>query len=59
MIENLQAAMGQYLPNDEALVQIDSEVKSPAILTSGMLKDFGKDRDAAESVKKGGDSRYG
>lgn len=59
VIENLQAAMGQYLPNDEALVQIDSEVKSPAILTSGMLKDFGKDRDAAESVKKGGDSRYG
>lgn len=58
-IENLRAALGQYLPDDEALVQIDSEVKSPAILTSGILKDFGKDRDAVESVKKGGDSRYG
>lgn len=58
-IADLRAAMGRYLPEDETLVQIDSEVKSPSILTSGMLKDFGKDSDAVESVKKGGDSRYG
>lgn len=59
VIEHLRAALGNYLPENEDLVVIESSIGAPAILQSGILKDFADQPDAREAVKKGGDGRYG
>jgi hypothetical protein len=59
VIEHLRATLGAYLPDDEDLVVIEAPIGSPAILQSGILKDFADEPDAREAVQKGGDGRYG
>ena len=59
VIEHLRVALGAYLPDDEDLVVIEGPIGAPAILKSGILKDFADEPDAREAVKKGGDGRYG
>lgn len=59
VIEHLRASLGAYLPDDENLVVIEESVGAPAILQSGILKDFANEPDAREAVQKAGDSRYG
>lgn len=59
VIEHLRAALGAYLPDDEDLVVIQAPVGAPAILQSGILKEFADEPEAREAVKKGGDGRYG
>lgn len=59
VIEHLRAALGNYLPDDEDLIEFQAPIGAPAILQSGILKDFADQPDAREAVKKGGDGRYG
>lgn len=59
VIEHLRAALGDYLPDDEDLVEFEAPIGAPTILQSGILKDFADQPDAREAVKKGGDGRYG
>lgn len=59
VIEHLRATLGAYLPDDEDLVVIEARIGAPAILQSGILKDFADEPDAREAVQKGGDGRYG
>ncbi len=59
VIEHLRASLGTYLPDNEDLVVIEAPIGAPAILQSGILKDFADEPDAREAVQKGGDGRYG
>lgn len=59
VIELLRAALGDFLPNDEDLVLIETPIGAPTILQAGILKDFADEPDARDAVKKGGDGRYG
>lgn len=59
VIEHLRATLGDYLPDDEDLIEFEAPIGAPAILQSGILKDFADQPGAHEAVKKGGDGRYG
>lgn len=59
VIEHLRATLGYYLPDDEDLVLMEAQIGAPAILQSGLLKDFADEPGAREAVQKGGDGRYG
>jgi hypothetical protein len=52
----LCALFGDYLPDDVELLVLEG---SAAILTTGMLKDAGREPAAQRAVKLGGDSRFG
>jgi hypothetical protein len=59
VIEHLRAALGAYFPDNEDLVLIEAPIGAPAILQTGILKDFANEPDTQRAVKKGGDGRYG
>lgn len=52
----LCALFGDYLPDDAELLVVEG---SASILTTGMLKDAGREPAAQRAVKLGGDSRFG
>lgn len=57
-ISTLRGALGNYVPEDEAVVAVET-LEAPTILTTGMLKELGAEPKARSSVKIGGDDRYG
>jgi len=59
VIEHLRAVLGDYLPDDGDLVVMEAPIGAPAILQSGILKDFADEPGVREAVQKGGDGRYG
>jgi len=52
----LCALFGDYLPDNAELLVVEG---SASILTTGMLKDVGREPAAQQAVKLGGDSRFG
>ena len=58
-VTSLAALMGHYMPTDLDYLSIEVLDGGPAILRSGLLKELGDEPTARESVKVGGDERYG
>jgi hypothetical protein len=58
VVEHLRGALGRFLPDDPDLIAIEA-TGAPAILRSGILKDFADEPEARDAVRKGGDDRYG
>lgn len=57
-LASLVQAFGDRLPDDHTLIKADG-VASPAVLTSGLIKQMGREPAPQEAVKREGDRRYG
>jgi hypothetical protein len=55
----LGLALGDYIPDSIDAYVSEGPDGAPAILTTGLLKDFADEPEAQSAVKFGGDSRYG
>lgn len=58
---SLTRAFGDRLPDDHGLIKADNsgKVLAPAVLTSGLIKQMGNEREPQQAVKREGDRRYG
>jgi hypothetical protein len=55
-VSALRDILGDFVPGDASLIDM-TQPGSPAILSSGMLRDLGDEPDARGAVKIGGDNR--
>jgi hypothetical protein len=57
----LVSAFGDRLPSDQGLIKSEDTAKltAPAVLTSGLVKQMGGEREPQHAVKREGDRRYG
>lgn len=60
-LESLVRAFGDRLPGDHSLIKPEESavVAAPAVLTSGLVKQMGGEREPQQAVKREGDRRYG
>lgn len=60
-LASLVRAFGERLPNDPSLIKSEepAELGAPAVLTSGLVKQIGGEREPQQAVKREGDRRYG
>lgn len=60
-LASLVRAFGERLPDDHSLIKSEegAKVASPAVLTSGLVKQMGSEREPQQAVKREGDRRYG
>ena len=57
----LTRAFGDRIPGDHTLIKAEELAlpATPAVLTSGLVKSMGNEREPREAVKREGDRRYG
>ncbi|PIO97033.1 CBASS cGAMP synthase [Pleomorphomonas carboxyditropha] len=60
-LASLVSAFGDRLPDDYNLIKSEDSatLAAPAVLTSGLVKQMGGDREPQQAVKREGDRRYG
>jgi hypothetical protein len=60
-LASLTCAFGCRLPDDYTLIKAEeaTEIAAPAVLTYGLVKQMGKEREPQQAVKREGDRRYG
>jgi hypothetical protein len=60
-LASLVRAFGDRLPDDHSLIRSEeaTKVSAPAVLTAGLVKQMGGEREAQQAVKREGDRRYG
>lgn len=60
-LASLTRAFGDRLPGDCSLIKSDvaTKVAAPAVLTGGLVKQMGNEREPQQAVKREGDRRYG
>jgi len=60
-LASLVHAFGDRLPNDHSLIKSEeaSKLAAPPVLTSGLVKQMGGEREPQQAVKREGDRRYG
>lgn len=60
-LSSLVRAFGDRIPDDHSLIKSEEtpRVSAPAVLTSGLLKQMGGEREPQQAVKREGDRRYG
>ena len=60
-LASLVRAFGERLPEDHSLIKAEEPTKiaAPAVLTSGLVKQMGGEREPQQAVKREGDRRYG
>ena len=60
-LASLVRAFGDRLPDDHELIKREGggQVAAPAVLTSGLVRQMGNEREPQQAVKREGDRRYG